>query len=101
MPSCLGQKVKALRKSAGLTQDDLGKSAGSGRSLIWEIEKKGSCPSAEKVQKIADALGTTVEYLVDREDVSETSASDTAFMRKYKKMDAEGKEKVRKMCEIL
>lgn len=101
MQSVLGKTIKALRKKAGFTQKNLGEKAGTTSNNISWIENKGTIPSVVVVQKIADALGTTVEYLLGVEDVSVTSASDTAFIRKYKRMDKASKEKIRKMCEIL
>lgn len=102
MQTLLGKRVKELRKSAGFTLKDLGEKVGRIHSYIWHIENNGrSAPTAEMIQKISDELGTTVEYLLHGKDVSETSASDAAFIRKYKKMDEEGKKKVRKMCDIL
>ena len=101
MQSCLGQRVKELRKSLGFTQEYVAKKIGHHVTYISRVEIKGFFPSMYTIQKIADVLGTTVNYLLAMDEVSETSASDAAFFRKYKKMDSAGKEKVRKMCEIL
>ncbi len=101
MQSRVGKRIEELRKKAGFTLKDFGNELGVQVSYAHEIEKKIGCPSGKNLRKIADALGTTVEYLLAGEDVSETSASDAAFFRKYKKMDKKGKEKLRLMCEIL
>ncbi len=102
MKSCLGKRVHYLRKKVGLTMDTLGQEIGRSDAHIHNIENtKSFSPKVRDVEKIADVLGTTIGYLLGVGDVSEASACDAAFIRKYKKMDAEGKEKVRKMCDIL
>lgn len=64
MPSPLGKRVRELRIKAGFTQRDLGKKIDIHSNYVWYIENKVGCPSAAKVQQIAIALGTTVEYLL-------------------------------------
>ena len=58
-------KLKEKRLEAGLTQAELAKKAGTTSRTIQNYELGKSKPSnMEIIQKIADALGTTTEYLL-------------------------------------
>lgn len=94
-----GEKIKELRKKAGLTLDQLGEMTGSSKSYIWEIENKSPPrPSADKIDKIAKALGVTSDYLMDQKSDLAT-AEDEAFFRKYKGLDPSVKEQIRRITE--
>ena len=77
--------------------------AESSKSYIWELENKNPPrPSADKVAKIAAVLGVTTDYLMDAtETVKVEDATDTAFFRKYRKMDATTKDKIRRMVDLM
>lgn len=102
MTTKIGTKIRELRKEKKLTLDQLAQLSNSSKSYVWEIENKEiSRPSAEKLKRIADSLGTTVEYLLDSDNlVSEDDASDAHFYRKYKSQTIETKEKIQKMLDI-
>ena len=98
----LGDKIRELRKRKGYTLEKLAEVTESSKSYIWELENKNPPrPSADKVARIAAALGVTSDYLVDpteKTDVAE--ATDQAFYRRYRKMDPGTKEKIRRMVEL-
>lgn len=102
MATALGGKIKKLRNDKGLTLDKLAELSESSKSYVWELEnKEPPRPSAEKLSKIASALGVTIEYLMDRESrVTEADAIDEMFFRKYQNMDQDVKDKVRKMVDL-
>jgi transcriptional regulator with XRE-family HTH domain len=99
----LGEKIRELRKAKGYTLDRLAELTESSKSYIWELENKSPPrPSADKIAKIAAALGVTADYLMDpTETVKVEDATDNAFFRKYRKMDPATKEKVRRMVDLL
>ncbi len=103
MPTPLGERVRALRQKRGLTLERLAERVGSSKSYIWEIENKDVArPSAEKLAHIATALDTTVEYLLAGDGGrGEENAEDIAFFRKYRKMDAPAKERLRRILDAL
>ena len=72
------------------------------KSRIWELENRtNQYPRAEKIKKIAEALGVTSDYLLSNdENESDEDAVDRAFYRNYRKMPAETKRKVRQMIKI-
>ncbi len=96
----LGDRIRNLRKEKGLTLDQLAEQSGSSNSYIWELENKNPPrPSAEKLAKIADKLGTTIEFLLQGE-TSQEEAADAHFYRSYQKMDEPTKAKIRRMVEL-
>jgi transcriptional regulator with XRE-family HTH domain len=97
----LGDKIRTLRKTKGYTLDKLAELADSSKSYIWELENKDPPrPSADKIAKIAIALGVTPDYLIT-ESVGVEDATDTAFFRKYRNLDPPTKEKIRKMLDLM
>lgn len=103
MPTPLGERVREQRRKRGLTLEGLAERVGSSKSYMWEIENKEVVrPSAEKLAMIATALDTTVEYLLAGDgEKEEENAEDTAFFRKYKKMAAPEKERLRRILDAL
>lgn len=99
----LGDKIRDLRKAKGYTLDKLAELAESSKSYIWELENKNPPrPSADKIAKIAAILGVTTDYLMDpTETVKVEDATDTAFFRKYRKMDPTTKDKIRRMVDLM
>jgi transcriptional regulator with XRE-family HTH domain len=99
----LGDKIRRLRKEKRLTLEGLAAATGSSKSYIWELENRDSAPrpSAEKLFKIADVLGTTVELLLDESGkLNEEDAVDAHFYRKYREMQPETKARIRRMIDL-
>lgn len=46
------------------------------RNTIYDLEKKGSFPSSDKLSRIADYLDCSVDYLLGRTDVPEVNHGD-------------------------
>ena len=64
----LGPRIAALRRSAGISQSELARRIGTGRQtvngLIIGKDRKG--PTLETAMAIADALGVSLQEMVDR-----------------------------------
>lgn len=71
----LGQKIKDLRKTRGLSLADLAKSCGCTASCIWNIEKLERNPSAKMLQKISDALNYPIDKLLETTKMSTVNNS--------------------------
>ena len=57
----IGTNIKTIRKSLGMSQEDLAEKAGYKNSaIIVAIENDNSEPSYEKVKDIANALGVSI-----------------------------------------
>lgn len=102
MTNVLGDKIRDLRKEKKLTLDKLAELTGSSKSYIWELENKNPPrPSAEKLSKIAEQLGVTIEYLLDEKNqLKAEDAVDAEFYRKYRNLPDETREKIRKITNM-
>ena len=64
----LAEKLVALRKAAGLTQQDLAQAAGLSVSIVVKLEiGKTADPRASTLRALARALGVTVNDLLGDE----------------------------------
>lgn len=102
MGDSAGEKIRRLRREKGLTLEQLAELTDSSKSYIWDLENRNPPrPSADKLAKIAMALDTTIEFIIDQEGaVSQSDAADDKFYRDYRQMDEATKEKIRKMVEL-
>ena len=102
MSTPMGERIRSLRKEKGYTLEQLAQATGSSKSYIWELENKAPPrPSAEKLGRVAEVLGTTIDALIGSHSASLESMApeDKAFFRKYvAKSDAE-RAKLRRMLE--
>ena len=62
----IGNRIAALRKKAGLTQEELALRAGLQRTHVGRIEAGRYAVTLEVVQAIAEAIGMTVDIIDPR-----------------------------------
>ncbi|AFK63887.1 hypothetical protein TKWG_20850 [Advenella kashmirensis WT001] len=60
----IGRSVRTLREGRRLSQEALADLAGVSRSFLGEIERGEAVPSIETLQKLADALGEKLSFLI-------------------------------------
>lgn len=103
MPSALGTKINELRRKNGMTLEALAAATGSSKSYMWEIENKDVArPSAEKLDRIAQALGVTAAFLIDSTVFEPTvDVQDEAFFRKFQNADKTVKDKLKRILDVL
>lgn len=58
----LGKKIKTLRKTRGLSQEDLGHALNLRRSTISNYEIGRRTPSLKELERIAQVLGVSLDY---------------------------------------
>lgn len=102
MPSRLGDKIRAARTALNMSLDQLAISTGSSKSYVWELENRDNPnPSAEKLSKVATALGVTTEFLREGDEISaDEEVKDLAFFRRFQGLDPKDKDKLRKFVEL-
>ena len=61
----IGQRLRALRKERGLTQDKLGELSGLSGKFIGEVERGQKSISIDSLYAVAVALRTPLRSLVD------------------------------------
>lgn len=86
----LGQNITSLRKAKKLSQNDLGKLAGTSGDLIGRYERDEVKPSIDVAVKIANALEVSLDYLVGSTDL----LLDKGILKKIKEiqlLDSENK----------
>ena len=74
--SGIGSKVRALRKQAGWSLQQLAAQSNVSAAAIHKIEQNGMVPTITTLLKVAGALGRPVSYFVDED---ETSSEPTVF----------------------
>ncbi len=102
--SDLGKRVVGLRKKKGLSQSDLAKQVGISYAQVGRYETKGAQPPAEVLKKIADALDTTVDYLIsgDTDEKAVSTLKDAELLQQFRaveQMDEDDKMTVKKLID--
>ncbi|MSS62797.1 helix-turn-helix transcriptional regulator [Lachnospiraceae bacterium WCA-693-APC-MOT-I] len=97
----LGLKIKEIRISRGLTQDTLAEMVSCNTSHISNIENNHTKVSLNVLLAIANALNTSIDYLLSDQYENSSLALDNEVLRALRTCDSEKKEKILKMIEIL
>ncbi|ENK0839159.1 helix-turn-helix transcriptional regulator [Clostridium botulinum] len=64
----LGDKIKKLRKSKNITQEELGKNIGVTTSMVGMYETNARKPSYEVLIKIAEFFNVSTDFLLNTEE---------------------------------
>ncbi len=67
-----GQRIRTLLRNSGMSQRELAERVGATESAVSKYVSGEREPRAEVLANIATALGTTVEYLLGRNEGLET-----------------------------
>ena len=97
----LGLKIKEIRISSGLTQDNLAEMVRCNTSHISNIENNHTKVSLNVLLAITNALNTSIDYLLSDQYENSSLALDNEILRALKNCDNEKKQKILKMIEIL
>ena len=62
----LGEMIEELRKDKGLQQKDLADLLNVSRSTISNYESDIHCPDIDRLIKLADIFGVSVDYIIGR-----------------------------------
>lgn len=63
-----GEKLKCARLALNMSQNELAEITGISERSLYAYEKAGVIPRRGNIQKISDALGVSVGYLLDEEE---------------------------------
>jgi transcriptional regulator with XRE-family HTH domain len=78
----IGIEIKRIRQAHGMSQMDLAEQVGVSFQQIQKYEKGINKISAERIQQIAKALGTSVNTFFEKERVSMVSEPSVEYSRK-------------------
>lgn len=62
-----GDRIREIRESKGLTQGDLSEAAGMSKGFLSDVENNNKNLSSQGLLRIANVLGTSVDYLLKGE----------------------------------
>ena len=65
----MNEKIRTLREATNMTQKEFAKSIGMSPSAYGMIEQGRREPGREKLERIADKLNTTTDYLLGRTEL--------------------------------
>lgn len=71
--SILAERIKAMCKAKGTTVKSLLELCGMNRNTMYDLEKRSVFPACDKLSRIADYLGCSVDYLLGRTDNPEVN----------------------------
>ena len=98
----IGQRLRALRKERGLTQDHLGELSGLSGKFIGEVERGQKSISIDSLYAVAVALRTPLPSLVDVRVGDQTPAPSEDLERIYALMAGPHRqEEVRRAYNVL
>jgi transcriptional regulator with XRE-family HTH domain len=107
----IAERIKLLRESKGLTGDAVATRAGIRPSTISLLEnEERTNPHADTLTKIAQALGTTVDYLVglsdcpvveQRRESAEQNGDLQAILVAWPLLADEGRHLLAETCRLL
>jgi transcriptional regulator with XRE-family HTH domain len=94
--SNLNDRIKALRKETGLSQTAIANKIGVSYSQYGRYELKGVQPPADILNKLADVLNTTVDFLLNgnANEKAQVALQDAELLKQFK--EAENIRKARK-----
>lgn len=97
----LGNRIKEVRQSRGLTQDNLAELIKCNTSHISNIENCHTKVSLNALLAIANALDTTIDYLLSSQYDNSSLALDNEILRLLQTCNDEKKEKILQIIKIL
>lgn len=97
----LGLKIKEMRQKAGLTQDKLAEIISCNTSHISNIENNHTKVSLNVLFALANALNTSIDFLLADQLENSALALENEIIRVLKSCDNSTKEKLLKIAEII
>ena len=86
----IGKNLKYLRKTKGLTQQELANHLGIRRSSIGAYEECRATPKYDTLEKVSDFFEVTIDLLV-KEDISQYTEEELKGLQGSRRIDQEGK----------
>lgn len=103
MQNELSGRLKALRKKRGISQADLAEKTSVHFTQISRYERGESKPNAEAITKLAKALDTTVDYLMNgtSDDAATNAGLEKEIISRFKQVQDLPTEEKRTVLSLL
>jgi transcriptional regulator with XRE-family HTH domain len=96
----IGDKIQALRKQHGWSQQQLAKMIGTSGPIVGRYERGEMTPSVEVAKKLADTFDVTLDFLVD--DTGKTAEiKDKAMLQRIMEIQALDSEDQKTIVHVL
>lgn len=96
----IGDKIQALRKQHGWSQQQLAKMIGTSGPIVGRYERGEMTPSVEVAKKLADTFDVTLDFLVD--DTGKTAEiKDKAMLQRIMDIQALDTEDQKTIVHVL
>lgn len=101
---CLPERLKRLRQSMHLSQEQLARLLGVDRSTISSYESSVRQPPLDTLSRIADVFGVSTDYLLGRTndlsfDIFDLTGEDTALLYNMASKLMEKNRRIRQLQE--
>jgi transcriptional regulator with XRE-family HTH domain len=83
----VGARIKQLRKQRGWTQKELAKHLEGSYQQLNKYESGIHAPPLDKLVQLADALNTTIDYLITGQTPDETPLHNKRLLQKFKLLE--------------
>jgi len=83
----VGGRIKQLRKQRGWTQKELAKYLEGSYQQLNKYESGIHAPPLDKLAQLADALNTTIDYLITGQVSDETPLHNKRLLQKFKLLE--------------
>lgn len=97
----LGDRIKECRQAAHLSQEKVAELVGVSRQAVTKWEANQSAPNTENLFRLAEVLGTTVDFLITAETDPQSIARQVYDMCKADEARKEAERKARRKSNIL
>ena len=86
----LGDRIQELRKQNKLSQVELANKIGVSKSQMIRYENKGVQPPADILNKLADVLSTSIDYIINGNSGEKAKATlkNTELLQRFKEVEA-------------
>jgi transcriptional regulator with XRE-family HTH domain len=96
----IGDKIQALRKEQGWSQQQLAKKVGTSGPIVGRYERGEMTPSVEVAKKLAAAFGVTLDFLADDTGKS-VEIKDKAMLQRLMEIEALDAEDQKTIVHVL
>ena len=94
----LGERIRQCRVDAHLSQEKVAELVGVSRQAVTKWETNQSAPSTDNLFKLAEILGTTVDFLVSPEPAAELSLAEQVHQL-YKAEEEKKRQHRKRTCK--